>query len=229
MSEPSRDAMYQAAVATLAATVQLSEERGLPPTDVLREQMLRSLREFVARCREAAISDQEVAEARYALVAFIDDRVLKSSFAGSAEWGKNPLQLQFYREFTAGENFFGRLRALTQRGGPVFPLEAYYLCLALGFVGALPGATSADAARPFLDAARARLLSGHNVERIAPNAVPIERHRPPAKAFPLAAATAAACAVIGALALAGLHMSLGGILARAAVELTSADPAAVSR
>jgi type IV/VI secretion system ImpK/VasF family protein len=220
--------MYQAAVATLAATAQLSGERGLPPTDVLREQMIRSLREFVARCREAAIPDQEIAEARYALVAFIDDRVLRSSLARSSEWGKNPLQHQFYREFTAGENFFSRMRALTHRGGPVLPLEAYYLCLALGFVGALAGAARPDAARPFLEAARARLLSGCNVERIAPSAVPIEGHRPPAKQFPLAVAAAVACALIGTMALVGLNMSLGGVVARTAVELITADAAGVA-
>jgi len=43
---------------------------------VVRQQMITVLRQFVTRCRDAGIADAETAEARYALVAFIDDRVL---------------------------------------------------------------------------------------------------------------------------------------------------------
>jgi type VI secretion system protein ImpK len=217
--------MYRAAAATLASAAMLSEERAFPPSDVLREQMLRTLKEFVARCREAGIADQEVAEARYALVAFIDDRILKSTLPGATEWRKSPLQLQFYKEFNAGENFFARMRALIQKGGPRFPLEAYYLCLALGFAGALPEGKASEAARPLLQNARACLLSGRNVERIAPHAVPVERNRPLAKAFPLALASVGACLVILLVALVGLQLSLGHVLAHAAHELQGGDTA----
>lgn len=214
--------MYRVSLAVLTAAARLVEERALPEADVLREQMVGLLRDFVTRCRTAGIPNQEAAEARYALVAFIDDRVLKSNWSGRAAWQSNPLQLQFYREFAAGENFFARMRALTQHGGPVLPLEVYYLCLALGFAGALSSGSGPNASRPFLDMARAPLLYGCNVDRIAPNAVPSERHRPRPRPFPVARAAAIACAAVCLLALVGLHVSLSSVLGRAGLQLTSA-------
>lgn len=227
MHQPSRDAMYAASVAVLSAASQLTDG-ALPPADVLREQMVGLLRDFVARGRAAGIPDQEVAEARYALVAFIDDRVLKSTWPGRAEWQSNPLQLQYYREFTAGENFFARMRALIQRGGPVLPLEVYYLCLALGFAGALPGASGPQAARPFLDSARGPLLQGCTPDRIAPNAIPSERHPARPRPFPVGVATAVACAIVGLLALVGLDASLHHVLARTAARLSAATTSQVT-
>jgi type VI secretion system protein ImpK len=215
--------MYLASVAALSAAAQLADDRvaALPPADVLREQMLGHLRDFVARCRAAGIADVEAAEARYALVAFIDDRILKSNWAGRAEWQKSPLQLQFYREFTAGENFYARMGALVQRGGPLFPLECYYSCLALGFAGAQPGANAPQAARRLLDGARALLLHGHGADRIAPNAVPTDRHDARPRPFPVARAVVVACAVVCALALLGLHASMSHVLERTAAHLTA--------
>ena len=170
--------MYLASVAALSPAARLADDPALPAADALREQMLALLRDFVSRCRAAGIPDQDTAEARYAIVAFIDDRVLKSSWPGRAEWQSSPLQLRFYREFTAGENFFARMRALIERGGPVLPLEAYYLCLALGFAGALTKAGGAHV-RPLLDGARAVLLRRRSPDRIAPNAVPARAPPPP--------------------------------------------------
>ncbi len=119
MVEPSADAMYRACADVLAAAAQIGNGWGAPPAPTLRNDMVAHLRQFVSRCRDAGIPDAETAEARYAIVAFIDDRVLKeSAWAGRAEWMNNPLQLQFFREYAAGENFFGRMRALAQRGGP---------------------------------------------------------------------------------------------------------------
>lgn len=213
--------MYLASVAALSAAVRLSDDRKLPPADVLREQMLGHLRDFVARCRAAGIADVEAAEARYALVAFIDDRILKSNWAGRAEWQKSPLQLQFYREFTAGENFYARMRALVQHGGPAVPLESYYTCLALGFVGAQPSMGGPQAARALLDGGRALLLHGQGADRIAPNAVPTDRHDARPRPFPVARAVVVACAIVCALALLGLHVSMSRVLERTAAHLTA--------
>ena len=133
MSEPSADAMYRASVEALAAAAQIGDGPIPPSADALRQSMMALLADFVARCRNARIPDDEIAEARYAIVAFIDDRVLRSNWAGRTEWMSNPLQLQFFREYTAGENF-ARMRALGQRGAPFWALEVYYTCIALGFV-----------------------------------------------------------------------------------------------
>jgi type IV/VI secretion system ImpK/VasF family protein len=49
---------------------------------------------------------------------------------------KQPLQLLLYQESAAGENFFVRLRALLQKADRVAAIQAYGLCLTLGFRGA---------------------------------------------------------------------------------------------
>lgn len=222
MQPTSPDAMYQASVAVLTAAARVADERSLPPADVLREQMIGLLRDFVARCRAAGVHDVEAAEARYALVAFIDDRILKSNWPGRAEWQSGPLQMQFFREFTAGENFYARMRALLQRGGPPFPLEAYYLCLALGFVGAQQSIGGPQAVRDYLGRARSVLLQGASAGRVAPNVVPSERHNARPRPFPMALAATVTCAVVALLALAGLDYSLGRVLSRTAAHLVAA-------
>jgi type VI secretion system protein ImpK len=224
--EPSGDAMYRACADVLAAAAQIGNGWGAPPATALRNDMVAHLRQFVSRCRDAGIPDAETAEARYAIVAFIDDRVLKeSAWAGRAEWMNNPLQLQFYREYAAGENFFGRMRALAQRGPPYLALEAYYLCLALGFVGAVGSAGAASAPRAYAESARAQLLHDGGAARIAPNAIPVERHRPRRKPFPVAVTAALACAVVCVVGLVGLELSLGSVIERAARDLGAAKGA----
>lgn len=219
MSEPRSDAMYLASADVLSAAAQLGQGRAMPSADVVRQQMVELLRDLVVRCRNAGIPDAETAEARYAIVAFVDDRVLKSNWPGRAEWQSHPLQLQFFREFTAGENFFARMRALVQRGQPTWALEAYYLCVALGFAGAMPGGAGQQGPRAYLDAARTPLLHGAHVDRIAPNAIPAERHRTRVKPFPIVLVAALACAVICLLGLLGLQLSLGSAIKHAAVTL----------
>jgi type VI protein secretion system component VasF len=131
----------------------------------------------------------------------------------------NLLQLQFFREYAAGENFLGRMRALAQRGGPPWALEAYYLCVALGFVGAVSGTGgAAPSARAYAEAVRAQLMSG-NAGRIAPNAIPAERHRPRRGPFPVAVSAALACALVCALGLVGLQLSLGTVIDRSMRDL----------
>ena len=167
--------MYRASAEVLLAAAKLGEPGALPGAEQLRQEMLGMLRNLVAGCRAAGVADTETAEARYAIVAFIDDRVLHSNWAGRAEWMKNPLQLQLYREYAAGENFFARMRALLHRNAPSAALEVYYLCLALGFMGALPGAGGAQTGRSYLEAAREQLTRSGRGGPIAPNGIPTDR------------------------------------------------------
>ncbi len=226
MAEPSVDAMYRACADVLSAAALIGNGWGAPPAGTLRNDMVALLKDFVMRCREAGIPDGETAEARYAVVAFIDDRVLKeSAWSGRAEWMNNPLQLQFFREYAAGENFFGRMRALAQRGGPFWALEAYYLCIALGFVGAAPGGGGAATPRAYGQSVRSLLLLDGSLDRIAPNAIPVERHRARRRPFPIAVSAAIACALVCVLGLAGLQMSLGTVIERAVHDLAGAGTA----
>lgn len=114
----------------------------LPPASELRQRFRDDLERVVAQGRRYRLSDKDLAEARYALVAFIDEQVLHSEWSGRSEWMHNPLQLELFREATAGDKFFARLHTLLQRGDRPAAVEAYYLCLALGFRGAHSNASS---------------------------------------------------------------------------------------
>jgi type VI secretion system protein ImpK len=209
--------MYLATAEALTAVLQLADARSLGSASVVRQQMITVLRQFVTRCRDAGIADAETAEARYALVAFIDDRVLRSNWPGRAEWQSQPLQLQFFREFTAGENFFARMAAMAQRGGPYGPLEAYYLCLALGFGGAMP---RGHTAREFLESARTVLLRGQNPDWIAPNAIPPDRTGPRSRLIPVAALVALVCTLLCVTALVVISLFLGRVVDGAHAEIS---------
>ena len=76
--------------------------------------------------------------ALYAIVAFMDEQILRSQWSGRQQWMSQPLQLTYFNENTAGEGFFTRMQALEQRPNQAHVLEIYYLCLALGFRGTGP-------------------------------------------------------------------------------------------
>lgn len=154
----------------------LPQTPNLPPSAELRQRVLTALDTMVGRGRADGLPDAELAEARYALVAFIDEQILKSNWPGRAEWMGQPLQLMLYGEYTAGENFFNRMRILLQQGGASLSLEIYYLCLALGFRGAHGVSGDHNALQSYQDAARQRVVTAWPPgPKIAPRAEPVDR------------------------------------------------------
>jgi len=60
--------------------------------------------------------------------------ILTSSWGLKESWADKPLQLAYFNDFAAGEEFYNRIDTL--RGAKKNSvLEVYYLCLALGFRG----------------------------------------------------------------------------------------------
>lgn len=161
--------LFHACASVLILALQLRTNRSESVSEV-RRRIIAALDHMMASGRRMSLPARDLAEARYAMVAFIDEQVLKSNWAGRTEWMKQPLQLEFYKETTAGENFFVRLRAHLQGGssGPI--IEAYYLCLALGFTGAYGNSGDNRSLQKFLDAAQA------SVERAVPPSKPISPH-----------------------------------------------------
>lgn len=221
------DAMYLASAEVLIAATQLGAGVDLPPPERLREDLLKLLRQMVAKCRAAGIADGETAEARYALVAFLDERILRSNWIGRAEWMNNPLQLQLYREYAAGENFFARMRAIQQRDRQAPALEVYHLCLALGFVGAQQQVDAQHNAQSHLEATR------DCVPRLPPGAV-LSAHPVPPDHYaaarprrPLVLFLSIGCLLVVALGVGLLSWSLSDAVDDARLGLTRpATPAA---
>ncbi len=89
----------------------------------------------VAAARASGADGTAVRDAEFAVVAFFDETILTSEWAGRDAWAAQPLQLSRYNRYDAGEAFFERLRVLLAEGASDQVLEVYYLCLALGYKG----------------------------------------------------------------------------------------------
>lgn len=119
-----------------ALIVQLRETDAYGEPDALRQRIKDLLSSVEREARQAGAAPSEIEEARFAVVAFIDETVLSSQWPSRDYWVAKPLQLEFFDRFDAGEEFFARLqRLLEQPGSHAELLEVYYLCLALGFKG----------------------------------------------------------------------------------------------
>ena len=170
------DRVYGVCSDVLLLAAQFPLAPSLPPAAELRQRVQTALDALVGKGRAANISDPDLAEIRYALVAFIDEQILKSNWPGRAEWMGQPLQLVLYNQYTAGENFFARMRSLLNEGNRPDALAAYAICLMLGFRGQFGVTGDNSALNSFLDAARqqlARVLP--RSDRLGPNAEPSER------------------------------------------------------
>ena len=89
------------------------------------------------RARESDVPGPLIEQAKFALVGFLDETILQSNWALRDVWAGNPLQLQYFNEFNAGEEFYTKLEGLRNADDPkkLDVLEVYFLCLALGFKG----------------------------------------------------------------------------------------------
>jgi type IV/VI secretion system ImpK/VasF family protein len=115
---------------------QSAPEAARPDAATLRSQLMGLLDAF-SRSAAAGQAPDEVEEARFALVAWIDEVVSVSGWAGAEEWMREPLQLQVFGTRQAGVEFYSRLENLRPENAAA--LEVYFDCLALGFQGSYAG------------------------------------------------------------------------------------------
>lgn len=126
----------------------------------LRREAKAALEAFATAA--AGADPAAIEDARYALVALIDERALAASSPVRAAWLDRPLQLEFYRTFAAGEGFFRRLEAWRhpRRAEDAEVLEVFHACLALGFRGRLADADGEAARRQLLADCAGEILAG---------------------------------------------------------------------
>lgn len=134
--------------------------------------MIGLLDQMDAKGAQAGVTRADLLEARYAIVAFLDEQVSRSPWHGKHQWLAEPLQLVLFNENTAGEGFFVHLGALERDGSRLAALEIYYLCLALGFQGqfALRGGQGLAAQAGALGARIAAAV--YPGETLSPNGLP---------------------------------------------------------
>jgi len=94
------------------------------------------LAEFERGAKRLNAPADDVYVSKFAFCAAIDEAVLASPFAIRAEWERRPLQLVLFGEQLAGEKFFELLEACRAQGAArLQSLEAFHMCLLLGFQG----------------------------------------------------------------------------------------------
>lgn len=92
--------------------------------------------QFERNAKKMGIGFDDVSDAKYAFCALLDEAILASNSAIRPAWEIRPLQLRYFGDHLAGENFFSKLEQLRNQGASrIQALEVFYLCLLLGFEG----------------------------------------------------------------------------------------------
>lgn len=111
-------------------------EQGETPMPELLHQQLATYIEQAARAgSKLGLSQRDVDDIRYALVALADEVVVNRGGALRDFWLQRKLALRFLDDANAGEGFFERLKGMLGDSTRTDAKKAYYLCLMFGFQG----------------------------------------------------------------------------------------------
>ncbi len=103
-----------------------------------RASVRAALRSAMEQAKALAYSSEINQLAFFAVVALLDETVLKAQSPAFADWAQRPLQEEMFGHNRAGEVFFDHLHALLVRADSPETadcLEVYCLCMLLGFQG----------------------------------------------------------------------------------------------
>ncbi|MGH6648109.1 type IVB secretion system protein IcmH/DotU [Aquabacterium sp.] len=104
--------------------------------EVFRERVKQFLTAFERGATRMHATSDDIYACKYAFCATVDEAMLMSSFKARESWQRLPLQLQFFGEQLAGEQFFTKLEDLRSQGvARIGALEVFHMCLLLGFQG----------------------------------------------------------------------------------------------
>jgi type VI secretion system protein ImpK len=109
-------------------------EGAVPDPQPLYTRLCGYVDALVQRGRAAQVSQDDLGDLVYAIAALADEVALAIPQA-HAVWMSASLQLRYFNENLAGENFFRRLETLRQTPARYGVLRIYYTCLLLGFQG----------------------------------------------------------------------------------------------
>lgn len=116
--------------------IRMREAEDLGEPAALRKLINFYLDLFTKNCRALGVENETIGEAKYALVALLDETVLSIPGACRDYWFSRPLQLDLFGDNLAGEEFYKKLNRMLERPEKKKDvLEVYYICLSLGFEG----------------------------------------------------------------------------------------------
>ena len=94
-------------------SLQLEREAADSDAATLAARFDDALKEFESNAARANVPLANIRLAKYALVAFIDQKVLTSELALKDAWLEKPLQMTYFDDFNAGEEFYVKLDQIT--------------------------------------------------------------------------------------------------------------------
>ena len=116
-------------------STQRNIEEGEEEYEVVRGMLTALLEQSGDKAKTYDFSNAAYAEARFAVVAYIDELILCSDWSEKSRWKKEPMQRFFYDTSNAGSEFYERLNRLNKHGVDKEVREVYLLCMGLGFKG----------------------------------------------------------------------------------------------
>jgi len=148
---------YENALTTILRLPSMAQS--VPNSQGFRTNIRAALKAAMEQAKALGYSSEMNQFAFFAVVAFLDESVLRLQSPAFAEWAQRPLQEEMFGHNRAGEVFFEHLRNLLARPDSqeiADCLEVYCLCMLLGFRGqyalssmaALTPAQPANALRP---------------------------------------------------------------------------------
>jgi type IV/VI secretion system ImpK/VasF family protein len=123
-------------IATVLLVSEAPEDQYVDPSN-LRAQLMGRLDEISAHPAAAGLEQQELDDAKFALVAWTDETLMLSDWAGREVWGHDLLQFSLFRTNRGGDEFYERLARL--RPDQNAARLIFYLCFCFGFQGQLLG------------------------------------------------------------------------------------------
>jgi type VI secretion system protein ImpK len=116
--------------------IRMREAEDLGDPSALRKLITYFISLFEKNCKAIGMDEESTVEAKYAIVALMDETVLSVPGACRDFWISRPMQLDYFGDNIAGQEFYEKLRKmLLQPENKKHVLEVFFLCLSLGFEG----------------------------------------------------------------------------------------------
>ena len=133
-SEKMRLAGYCHDLLNMVLKMQMANDFG--DAAVFRDKIRKLINQIEIKAQKSAVPTAEIDHTKFALIAFVDECVITSDWDQREDWIANPLQMEIYGRFDAGDQFFTRLDTFLQNPGANASVTGvYYTCLGLGFKG----------------------------------------------------------------------------------------------
>src|SRR5258708_30851034 len=150
---------YENALTIVLRLCSLQQQSAANSQD-FRTSIRAALKAAMEQAKAMGYSSETNQLAFFAVVAFLDESVLKMQNPAFADWARRLLQEEMFGHNRAGEVFFDHLHTLLVRqdsADTADSLEVYCLCMLLGFkgkyalsasIGSLSGQSSSGGSRP---------------------------------------------------------------------------------